>query len=377
MGKPVLPVLLVEALASRNDSGLGKLVRMFVDALRPLADDADIRVILPRDSTYRPGGHCRPLWVNPRPLRPWIQSVFPSLLFRHRPRLVFCLGQTLPLLRPKARYALLVPDAGPLENSPWPMSSHDKYNRRWLSANVPRADLIVTNAGFTKRRLKDILGLPENRVAVIKPIDGKSPARGADPAASGGEPPVSGGEGAPAGEYFLAFGNVEPRKNYPGLLAAYARLRSRRPDAPPLYIVGHKAWGWDEAEAALSRLGLREHVRFTGYLPVTLLEAYLGRCTAFISSSLYEGWGLPLFEALAAGKPALYHGGSSQDEFARGLALAVDCGDEEQLSQGLEKLMDPQERRKWSEAALRGFAGIAAYDLEAEMRSALLPLLKG
>jgi glycosyltransferase involved in cell wall biosynthesis len=379
MGKPVL---LVEALAAHNDSGLGKLVRMFVDALRGLENEADIRVIVPRGAAYRPGPHCRTLLVNPSPLRPWIQTILPWILFRNKPRAVFHLGQTLPLLRPSARHALLIPDAGPLEDSPWPMSSHDAYNRRWLAAHAPRADLIVTNAAFTRDRLKALLGVPQEKIAVVKPIARELPetastsqvtrAAQAAPAAI-----VKEAASAPSGEYFLAFGNVEPRKNYPGLLAAYARLRSRRPDAPPLYIVGHKAWGWTEAEAALSRLGLREQVRFMGYLPVTLLQAYLRGCTAFVSASLYEGWGLPLFEALAAGKPALYHRDSSQDEFARGLALAVDCGDEAGFADGLEKLLDPRERLRLAESARAGMARVQAYDLEEALRAVLLPLLEG
>lgn len=357
------PVLLVEALATRNDSGLGKLARMFVDALSGLSEDFDVRVILPRDAAYRPAHPCRIILARPRPLRAWIQTVFPALILWQRPRVVICLGQTIPRWRPRARYALLIPDAGPLEDARRAMSSHDAYNRRWLAKNAARADSILTIAEFTKERLTSLIALPRDRIAVVKPI-GAPEAPAPSPRAE-----------APAGDYFLAVGNVEPRKNFPGLLEAYARLRARRADVPPLHIAGHKAWGWAEAEAVLDRLDLRGKVFFTGYLPVTSLRAYLEHCAAFVSSSLYEGWGLPLFEALALGKPALYHAGSAQEEFARGLALPVDCGDPEGLSVGLEKLMDPEERRKWGEAARAGFPAIAKYDLQGELREALRPLM--
>jgi glycosyltransferase involved in cell wall biosynthesis len=369
MGKPVL---LVEALASRNDSGLGKHVRMFVEALGGLAGDADVRVILPRDGAWRPSWGARVILAEPRPLRPWIQAVFPWLILRHGARAVLCLGQSLPLLRPRAKYALLIPDAGPLERAPWAMSSHDDYNRRWLTANAQRADLILTSAAFTRDRLTSALALPEARIRIVRPISAAAGIALPKPAASAearrAEPPQGG--------YFLSVGNVEPRKNYPGLLRAYARLRDRRPDAPPLRIVGHKAWGWPEAEAALARLGLGDSVRFTDFLAADDLDAWLKGCTAFISSSLYEGWGLPLFEALAEGKPSLYQRGSSQEEFARGLALAVDCADDERLAEGLEALMDAGERAKWTEAARAGFPRVMDYDLRAELRSALLPLLR-
>src|SRR5688572_11435880 len=97
------PLLLVEALATRNDSGLGRLARLVVDGLAGLAGDADIRVILPRSGTYLPGAHCRPLLVGARPFRLWTQAAFPLLIARHRPRAVLCLGQTLPRYRPPAR----------------------------------------------------------------------------------------------------------------------------------------------------------------------------------------------------------------------------------------------------------------------------------
>lgn len=369
MGKPIL---LVEALATRNDSGLGKHVRMFVDALRGLASDADIRVLLPRDGNYRPGDHCRTLFVHPKPWRLWTQTVFPWIILQNKPALVFCMGQTLPLLRPSARYALLIPDAGPLENSGLTMSSHDDYNRRWLKRMAPKADGILTSTAFTREKLTLHLGIPERIIRVVRPIakaEEKPHAKGT------GRAPSQGPLGAPGGDYFLSIGNVEPRKNYPGLLEAYADLRRRRSDAPPLYIVGHKAWGFAEAEAAMLRLGLGNWVRFTGYIPASQLQAYLEGCTAYISSSLYEGWGLPLFEALALGKSALYHRDSCQDEFARGMALAVDCADRGRLSAGLEKLLDPEERRKCRETLRAGFRAVQSYDLESELRSALLPLL--
>lgn len=357
------------------------MTRLFVDGLRGLAEFADIKVVLPRSGTYRPGAHCESIWVSPRPVRLWTQVVFPLLIHKLKPDAVFCLGQNLPRFRPATRYVLAIPDAGPLEDLGMVTSSYDPFNRRWLRSMAPRADAIVTISGFTKDRLAALLGIPPAGIRVVLPIrpagltesvaevgrPGSAPASA--PHATGSHPP---------GEYFLALGNVEPRKNFPGLIAAYAALKSRRADAPPLYIAGHKAWGAADAEAAVEKFGLAGSVRLTGYLSDADRRAHLAHCSVYVSSSLYEGWGLPLFEALSQGKPAIYHTGSSQEEFARGVAVAVDCRDPEAVSRAMETLWcDGGERERLRRAMASLFPRIQAYDLEGALNDALRPLLEG
>jgi glycosyltransferase involved in cell wall biosynthesis len=322
---------------------------------------------LPKGGSYRPGSHCRTLSVSPRPWRLWVETAFPLLLLRHRPAAVLCLGQSLPRIRPRARYALAIPDAGPLETLGWPTSSHDAFNRRWLRSRAPHADRLIAISDFTKARLHALLGYPEDRIDVVLPIrpPGMSDTR-----------PMPEAGAHPTGDYFLSLGNVEPRKNYPGLIAAYAALLARRPDAPPLYIAGHAAWGQAQAEAAVASHRLAGNVHFTGYLSDADRQAYLAHCLAYVSSSLYEGWGLPLFEALSMGKPSVYHAGTAQDEFAKGMALAVDCRDTHALAGAMETLwQDEAERTRLRAALAAGFARLREYDLEGSLRATLLPLL--
>lgn len=362
------PLLLVEALATRNDSGLGAMARLFVDGLRGLADAADILAILPRGGSYRPGPHCRVIEAVPRPWRAWVEFAFPLLLARYRPSAVLCLGQSLPLLRPRARYAVVVPDAGPLENLGWATSSHDGFNRRWLRKRAPRADRLIAISAFTKARLKALLEYPGDRIDIVLPIR---------PTGLPDNRPLPGPGRHPSGKYFLSLGNVEPRKNHPSLIAAYRLLLARRPDAPPLYIAGHPAWGKAAAADAVAAHGLEGRVHFTGYLSDADRLAYLKHCSAYVSASLYEGWGLPLFEALSCGIPSAYHAGSSQEEFALGLALGVDCADPQALSRAMERLWsDGGERERLRAAMAAGFPRLLDYDLEGALRSALLPLLR-
>ncbi len=376
----IKPLLLVEALAAGNDSGLGNMTRLFVDGLRGLAGTADIMVILPRAGAYKPPPGFRFVSVTAKPLRVWTQLSFPLLIKRVQPAAVLCLGQNLPWWRPAAKYALAIADAGPLEDLGWPTSSHDPYNRRWLRRMAPKADAIVAISEFTKARLISLLGLPADRIRVVRPIrplrwesgTGSPGGVAAAPVAEGG--PATGGH--PPGDYFLALGNIEPRKNFPGLIAAYALLKKKHPDAPPLYIAGHKAWGYGETASAIARHGLAASVRLTGYLSDADRRAYLVHCRVYVASSLYEGWGLPLFEALAEGKPAIYHAGSSQEEFARGSALAVDCRDPGRLAEAMETLWtDTAARDRLAADRAERFPGILTFDLEASLSAALRPLL--
>ena len=85
---------------------------------------------------------------------------------------------------------------------------------------------------------------------------------------------------------------------------------------------------------------------------------------------------MPLFEALALGRPSIYHRDSSQNEFASDLALAVDCADPVQLAEALERLWSiPAENQKYLTAVQTGFSRVLDYDLEEALRVAVGPLL--
>lgn len=365
------PRLLVEALSIANDSGLGKLARMYVDALGVLQDVAEIHLILPFESKWRPGYACVVHRERAKPLRVWVQLWFPLLITKVRPQAVLCLGQTLPSWRPRAKYILSIPDIGPVERMGLEMSSHEAYNRRWLSRMPGKADLILTISKTMRGRMRDLLGLPESKIRVVSPIASGTANE------SKGVPSLHNAN-LPQQPYFLALGNVEPRKNYPGLIKAYAELKRRRPDTPHLHIVGHKAWGYAVAAQTVVDYGVSENVHFTDYLDDGTRDAWIRHCEVFISSSLYEGWGFPLFEALTAGRPCIYHSGTSQDEFAHGFALGTDCGNPESLADAMETMAFSEATRKqFSSAARTGFLEILKYDLPAELSGALRPHLFG
>lgn len=155
--------------------------------------------------------------------------------------------------------------------------------------------------------------------------------------------------------FLLAVGTIEPRKNYPRLLAAYRRLRARGP-APPLVVVGRVGWAYGRA---LDELRAEPGVRLlTGVDDQGLRGLYRG-AGALAFPSVYEGFGLPLLEAMAEGLPALVGDAGALPELAGDAALLVDPLDVDAIAAGLERVLGDSELR--SRLAAAGPARAARY----------------
>jgi glycosyltransferase involved in cell wall biosynthesis len=147
--------------------------------------------------------------------------------------------------------------------------------------------------------------------------------------------------------FLLAVGTVEPRKNYPRLLGAYRRLA----DPPPLVVVGREGWAYGEA---MDLLRSTPGVRLLGHVSDAELLGLYRNAVALAFPSLYEGFGLPLLEAMREGLPALIGSRGALPELAGGAALAVDAADEAAIAEGLRRLLDDTElRARLSEAGRR------------------------
>jgi len=136
--------------------------------------------------------------------------------------------------------------------------------------------------------------------------------------------------------YLLSVGVLQPRKNVPRLINAFERLRRESADFPyQLVVTGKPGWGKDAGLA-------QKHpdLRFTGYVEDQELPALYAGATVFAYPSLYEGFGLPIIEAMAAGCPVLAGNRSSLPEVAGGAALLVDPYRVSDIADGLQKLLD-------------------------------------
>lgn len=124
--------------------------------------------------------------------------------------------------------------------------------------------------------------------------------------------------------YVLAVGRIEPRKNPIRLLEAYALFRERTQGAVKLVIAGGETWSKGEARDAINRLGIASDVALLGYVQDAQLPMLYSRARMFVFPSLWEGFGLPLIEAMRCGCPTITSNVSCLPEVAGGAALLVD-----------------------------------------------------
>ena len=169
-------------------------------------------------------------------------------------------------------------------------------------------------------------------------------------------------------DYYLAVGTLEPRKNLPMLLRAYRQAAQSAPDLPKLVIAGKLGWKNDEFARMVEEPWLRERVHLAGYVPdAELLRLFQG-AIAFVYPSLYEGFGLPVLEAMACGTPVITSSCSSLPEIGGEAALYVDPTDEAELSAQLLKVRDPAMRQERSRL---GLEQAARFSWEAAARQTL------
>jgi glycosyltransferase involved in cell wall biosynthesis len=172
--------------------------------------------------------------------------------------------------------------------------------------------------------------------------------------------------GVEPGRYVLASGTLEPRKNLARLIRAHARLPDELRRRHPLLIVGPR--GWEEEELMRVAAGAPE-VSLAGFVPDTDLAGLYAACTVFCYPSLYEGFGLPVLEAMAAGAPVVTSQVSSLPEVGGDAVVYVRPEDEQSIGGALERLLlSPEERARLSQ---RGRVRAAEYSWERTARELL------
>jgi glycosyltransferase involved in cell wall biosynthesis len=152
--------------------------------------------------------------------------------------------------------------------------------------------------------------------------------------------------------YLLFVGTIEPRKNVGGLLGAYARLRSRRPDAPRLVIAGHAAPDASDILNMIRQPALASHVEHRGYVAAADREALFKGAQALVLPSFDEGFGIPALEAMAAGVPVVVSNRGALPEVVGDAGLFIDPDDPESLITALERIIEDSDLR--TNLAVRG-----------------------
>jgi len=202
---------------------------------------------------------------------------------------------------------------------------------------VRRGAWVHTLSDFVSAEIVEAFGIPAERVRVVRPgIPGPQDNRG-EPAEVGATRPLG---DLPSGtdRYVLAVGTVEPRKDYPGLVAAFSAIAEAHPDVA-LVLVGADGWGADALSAALDASPHRQRIRRIGWLDGPSLQHVLAGAAVLAYPSVYEGFGFPPLQAMAAGVPVVATSAGAVPEAVGDGALLVEPGDIDELSGALGRVL--------------------------------------
>jgi glycosyltransferase involved in cell wall biosynthesis len=146
--------------------------------------------------------------------------------------------------------------------------------------------------------------------------------------------------------YILYAGNIKPHKNVDRLIEAYSILRRRGYDQVKLLIIGDEISKYQNLRRLVHRFQLHQHVRFFGFVPEAALAVLYRKAAMFVFPSLYEGFGLPPLEAMAAGTPVITSKVSSLPEVVGDAALLVDPMDAGAIADAMARLLDDEALRR-------------------------------
>ena len=234
---------------------------------------------------------------------------------------------------------------------------HKRLNRWYLNTTMPlfcrRADHIIAVSEQSKRDVIEAYGIPAEKITVIY--------EAADPRFRPQPPEDVAAARARYGlpeQYVLFVSTIEPRKNLSRLLAAFERVHAAGL-ADALVIVGKRGWLFDAFFADLAHSPAKDAVIFPGFVPDADLPAVYAGAQAMAFPSEFEGFGLPVLEAMACGAPVVCSDTSSLPEVAGDAALLVDPLNVDALAAALARVLQDEPLREQMRA--RGLAQAARF----------------
>jgi glycosyltransferase involved in cell wall biosynthesis len=283
----------------------------------------------------------------------WMQVLLPLILSRLRLPLCHFTNYLAPLKAP-CPYVVTIHDMSLFIHG----ETHTRKSlwsvRSLLPLVAHRADAIIAVSESARRDIVSVLRIPTDKVRVIHEAAGEEYRLIDQP----GELQRVAATYGLQDPFILSVGTLEPRKNLRRLLSAHAKLRQAGL-REKLLLVGQLGWKYRGVLSEIERLGLQDSVRVQGYVPDADLPAIYNLAKALAFPSLYEGFGLPILEAMACGTPVLTSDCSSLPEVAGDAAVLVDPCSQESLSEGLHRILRDAQLREQLRAA--GFKRAAQF----------------
>jgi glycosyltransferase involved in cell wall biosynthesis len=266
----------------------------------------------------------------------------------------------LPPTLPRTRTLLTVHDLSFLRFPHHYVPKLSRYLSRVVPRSVARADRVLADSEATRADLVELLAVPPEKVEVL--YSGVAPHFRPEPEPGERERLQSRYR---VGEqpYILSVGTLQPRKNYLRLIHAFAGMRS----GMTLVIAGGKGWLYEEILDEAKKH--EERVRILGFVEETDLPALYRGASLFAFPSLYEGFGLPVLEAMACAVPVVCSNASSLPEVTADAALLVEPRDEAALTAAMRRALHDESLRR--EMIARGLERAAYFTWQRAARQLL------
>lgn len=249
---------------------------------------------------------------------------------------------------------LVVHDLAFLHYPTFIKKSHLFFYKRYTPKFLGKASSIATVSQFSKKDITEKYGVDASRIDVVysaakelfKPADWQSKQAVRDEFTNGKN-------------YFIYVGSIHPRKNPTALLKAFSIFKKRQKSDWKLVIAGRAAWHSKAFMDSLGTYKYRDDLVVTGYVNETKLEGLISAAYALVYPSFFEGFGVPVLEAMQAGVPAITSAGSAMQEIAGDGALYADPESYQDIAEKMMLIYKDETLR--SSLVEKGLATVRAY----------------
>ncbi len=369
---PVLRVGFDATPAVRQGAGIGRYTRELLRALALADSESEYRLFF---ASRNPIAHpLPPLPPNFRVRQLPIEDIWLVRIWQRLQAPVpveWLLGPldlfhspdfTLPPVRRGTRTMLTVHDLSFVRDPESATSTLRDYLNVVVPRSVARADHILADSAATHDDLIELYKTPGEKISVLysgvsldfRPVTDSATLNAVRAKYSIGP-----------GPFILAVGTLQPRKNYVRLIQAFSNIKPQTSNLQ-LVLAGGKGWLYDSIFAEVGRLKLQGRVLFPGFVDDADLPALYSAARVLAYASTYEGFGLPMLEAMACGTPVVTSNVSCLPEVAGGAALCVPPTDVDALAQALTQAVDDESVR--ADLIAKGFARAREFTWERAAR---------
>lgn len=316
--------------------------------IRMVKDHPEHEFIFFFDREYDPSfvfaDNVTPVVVHPQARHPilfhiWFDIMLPRMFKKYKVD-VFLSPDGMGSLRTKVPTCLVMHDLA-FEHYPEHLiKSHRKYWRKYSPLFAKKAKQIVTVSTFSKNDISKRYNIPQENIAVsyngaheeYAPLGWQEKEAVKEKYADGCE-------------YFVFAGALHPRKNIVNLLKAFIKFKKMQRTNMKLVIVGRLAWNYEEVLDMKDNMPFKDDVKWVGYMNVDELSKVIGGAYAMVFASLFEGFGIPILEALKCNVPCIVANTSSMPEVAGEAGLLVDPTKVEDIAAKMEMMYKDEKLR--------------------------------